>query len=312
MLAAGAAAALMVACGSTTSPSSAPSPLPHDVSSGAPEAPGTDAKQPGPGKKSGKTGAKPGKGKGSGAGAPGGSGPGPSGGEDAGGTSPAGGQGGPSGGGSGGGGGGGTHVAGSAGPSYPAAGTYVYSQRGYEEFCNATSCDRDPLPPRQRINAKYRSRSAESALVITTARASDDRLVRTSTRYTGAAAEVLEVHLEYSYQGFHFSRSYRPSPPVESLRFPLQPGDSWSGHWNGDVSGDYSVSVAGRESVGGAPAMRLQTHTTFRGDFKGKANATLWVRPRNGTVVRTAGNVSVDMGFGTYRSGFATTLASAP
>jgi hypothetical protein len=201
--------------------------------------------------------------------------------------------------------------AGAGGVASPAAGTYVYAQKGFEEFCS-TGCERDRLPPRQNVSASYGTRSASSTVVVTEARASGDRLVRTTTRYTKAAAEVLEVHLEYSYEGFNFSRTYRPEPPVASLRFPLRAGRSWSGRWSGDVSGRYSVDVVGRERFAGSRVAQLQTKTRFRGDLNGRANVTLWVDPGDGTVMRTAGNMTVDMGFGTYRSGFATALRSAP
>jgi hypothetical protein len=148
--------------------------------------------------------------------------------------------------------------------------------------------------------------------VVTKARASGDRLVRTQTRYSDDAAHVLEVHLEYSYEGFDFSRTYRPDPPVAALRFPLSQGRSWSGRWSGDVSGSYSVSVGGRETFGGSEVVRLATSTRFRGDIEGESHVTLWVDPKDGTVVRSAGNMTAEMGIGTYRTGFETTLASAP
>jgi hypothetical protein len=202
-------------------------------------------------------------------------------------------------------------AASAGGVASPAAGTYVYRQEGFEEFCS-TGCERDRLPPRQKIKAAQRSRTASSRVVVTEARASGDRLVRTTTRYTDAAAHVLEVHLEYSYEGLDFSRTYRPRPPVASLRFPLHTGDGWSGTWKGDVSGSYSVHVEGRDAVGGVRVAKLDTRTRFRGDLRGRANVTLWVDPHDGTVMRTAGNMTVEMGFGTYRSGFETTLGSRP
>jgi hypothetical protein len=205
----------------------------------------------------------------------------------------------------------GSSPASAGGVASPAAGTYVYRQQGFEEFCS-TTCDRDRLPPRQRIEAIQRSRTAASRVVVTEARASGDRLVRTTTRYTDAAAHVTEVHLEYSYEGFNFSRTYRPKPPVASLRFPLRTGDGWSGTWKGDVSGSYSVHVDGRDAVGGVNVAKLDTSMRFRGDLRGRANVTVWVDPRDGTVMRTAGNMTVEMGFGTYRSGFETSLGSRP
>jgi hypothetical protein len=200
---------------------------------------------------------------------------------------------------------------GAGGEAWPSAGTYIYAQKGFEEFC-APQCERYKLPPKQRIDTSYSSRSETSVVVVTKARASGDRLVRTTTRHTDTAAHVLEVHLEYSYEGFDFSRTYRPSPPVASLRFPFRTGRSWSGRWDGDVSGSYSVEVTGHEDFAGSDVARLDTSTRFRGDFEGSANVTLWVDPGDGTVMKTAGNMTVEMGFGTYRTGFATTLRTRP
>jgi hypothetical protein len=206
---------------------------------------------------------------------------------------------------------GGGAPASAGGAAWPAAGTYVYAQDGFEEFCSP-QCERYALPPKQRIETSHSSRSATGAVVVTRARASGDRLVKTTTRYTDTAARVLEVHLAYSYEGFDFSRTYRPSPPVASLKFPLRSGRTWSGSWQGDVSGSYSVEVEGRESFSGSPVARLGTTTRFRGDFEGRANVTMWVDPRDGTVMKTAGNMTVEMGFGTYRTGFATALRTGP
>jgi hypothetical protein len=300
-------AVFLAGCGTTTAPSDAPDEA--AVGSASPSGPGPEggvAKAPSgkPGSKDGKKGAG-GPGGSGGSGSPGGDGDGSaSSGDGSGGTGPDGGSG-----------DGGSSPASSparsGGARSPASGTYVYAQRGFEEFCSPT-CERDRLPRRQRIDASIGSRTSSSTVVVTKARASGDRLVRTTTRYTDATARVLEVHLEYSYEGFTFSRTYRPEPPVTSLRFPLAPGDSWSGRWSGDVSGSYSVAVEGRETSGGRRVVQLGTKTRFRGDLKGHANVTLWVDPRDGTVMRTAGNMTADMGFGTYRTGFATSLSSAP
>lgn len=194
---------------------------------------------------------------------------------------------------------------------FPASGTYVYSQRGYEKFCSAT-CDENKLPPRQSIKSSLTGRSGDSATVVTEVSASGGRLTRTTTDYTRASADITEVYVKFAYSGYEFTQTYRPDPPVESLRFPLSPGESWSGRWSGKVSGDYKVSVLARESVGDIRAIKLDTMTNFRGDFEGKANATIWVDPRTKAVLRTAGNLNVKSNFGRYETGFATSLKSGP
>ncbi len=141
-------------------------------------------------------------------------------------------------------------------------------------------------------------------------------MARTTTRYTASAAAITEVYVRFAYSGYTFDQTYRPRPPVQSLRFPLRAGDSWSGSWRGKVSGSYSAQVVGREVVtvsgAGVDAMKVQTRTNFRGDFSGRANATVWVDPRTRAVVRTAGNLRVESTYGSYETGFATSLLSGP
>lgn len=211
--------------------------------------------------------------------------------------------------------GGGSHKGTGGAALFPASGRYVYSQNGYEEFCAAT-CDRQKLPARQPVTSAVADRSKDSALVVTEMRSSGSRLTRTTTRYSRASADITEVYIKFSYGGYGFDQTYRPQPAVESLRFPMVGGDSWSGSWKGAVSGDYQVSVAGNETVtaGGRSvnAVKLQTRTRFRGDFEGTANATVWVDPRTKAIVKTAGNLAVDSNFGSYSTAFSTALVSGP
>lgn len=197
----------------------------------------------------------------------------------------------------------------------PAAGTYVYKQDGYEEFC-AAGCSKQKLPPRQTIEATIPQRTADTAVVVTEARSSQGRSARTTTHYTAEVAGITEVHVRFSYSGYRFDQTYRPQPPVESLHFPLEPKESWRGRWTGKVSGDYAVRVVGREVVSVAgrevAATKVRTRTDFRGDFNGRANATIWIDPQTKTVLRTAGNLNVESSYGSYATGFATSLTSGP
>lgn len=204
---------------------------------------------------------------------------------------------------------------GPSGSRAPQAGTYTYSQRGFEEFCSA-GCDRNKLPRRQRVVISIPQRSSSTVTVVTEARSSGGRVSRSTARYTDAAAFITEVYVRFTYAGYEFEQTYRPNPPVENLRFPLRVGANWSGSWKGKVSGNYSVSVTdkARVSAGGrtVEAFELETSTRFRGDFEGTANATIWVDPRTTAVLRTAGNVHVESGYGSYSTGFATALLSGP
>lgn len=199
---------------------------------------------------------------------------------------------------------------------HPAAGSYVYGQNGYERFCQATTCDQQALPGRQHVAVKVPQRGGGRAVVVSEIRASDNRLVRTTTTYSRKSALVTDVYLRFAYQGFTFENSYEPRPPVESLRFPLREGGSWSGTWEDSTSGDYSVDILGRETieVGGAAitAYKLATVTNFRGDFEGSSKGIVWIDAATKMMVKTSGKIDVRNSYGRYISEFNNRLRSGP
>jgi hypothetical protein len=190
---------------------------------------------------------------------------------------------------------------------YPAAGTYLFDQEGYEEFCQAT-CDRQDLPATQRVEYRYRSRSQGAAVVVSEARSSEERTMRTTTKWTRTTALITEVTTSFEWSGFEFVTTYQPKPPVESLRFPLQVGDRWSGRWEAKTSGEYDISVVAEEG----DAFRIGTATRFEGEFDGTADITVWLDPDTRSIVAAEGTIDVESGFGTYRSEFDTSLRSGP
>jgi hypothetical protein len=199
---------------------------------------------------------------------------------------------------------------------YPQRGIYTYDQSGFEEFCDASSCEKQDLPPTQDVKASYKSRSSGEVVVVTEARASDSRFVRTTTRHTAQGAFVTDVYLKFDYEGVSFNNSYQPRPPVETLRLPLRAGMRWAGEWEDKTSGNYQIRVGEKEavSVGGrsVQAFRLHTVTHFRGEFDGSAIVTVWIDPATLAPVKTMGNLDVKSFFGEYRSEFSATLSSAP
>ncbi len=199
---------------------------------------------------------------------------------------------------------------------YPAAGLYVYGQQGYERFCQGTSCERRALPPRQRIDVSLRNQSPQRATVVTEIEASDNRLVRTRAVYTRANALVTDVYARFGYEGFTFENTYRPDPPVESLRFPLRAGTAWSGRWEADTSGSYSIEVIGSEgvTVGGASlqAIKISSVMDLRGQFEGTAKSLIWLDPATKAVVKTTGKLDLTSAFGRYLTEFSTKLRSGP
>ena len=199
---------------------------------------------------------------------------------------------------------------------HPAAGRYLYSQTGFERFCQAATCDERPLPPRQAVEVSLRGRSDTSAVVVSEARSSDSRTVRTTTAYTRNEAAITHVYALFSYEGFTFENSYEPRPPVESLRFPLKQGKSWSGSWRDSTSGDYSINVLGRDTVqvngAAVTAFKLSMVTDFRGEFSGTSKAILWVDVAKKAMVKTTGKIDLRSSYGRYVTEFNNKLRSGP
>ncbi len=199
---------------------------------------------------------------------------------------------------------------------FPATGRYRYSQTGYEDFCQAGTCRREPLPGVQTIATRLLGRSGARATVESQERGSRYRTVRIVTAYTPERALLTDVSFRVSYQGLTYSRAYRPRPPIASLRFPLSPGRRWSGRWDAPTSGSYVVRVVGRDPVTAAGrrigAVKVATTTYLRGELRGRVDVTAWIDPRTKAVVRMIGDVDVASTVGRYISKFHALLASAP
>lgn len=187
---------------------------------------------------------------------------------------------------------------------YFAAGEYVYDQQGFERFCQGPRCSKEKLPDTATITASYESDS----VIVTEARSSEQQTITTTTRHTPGAAHITKVVIDFAYGSFNLSQTYEPQPAIESLSFPLEVGKSWRGRWKAQTSGDYRMEVTGVSDG----VYRIETVTNFRGDFSGRAQATVWVDGRTRAIVRTEGDVAVASGFGEYTSSFQTSLRSAP
>lgn len=199
--------------------------------------------------------------------------------------------------------------------SYPAPGSYTYSQDGYEEFCQAATCEREELPARQPVSILTDQGGPDGAIVVMEMR-SGNRLVRSTTRFNREHALVTKVYVRFAYNGFTFEETYSPEPPVDSLRFPLTAGESWSGSWRDSTSGDYRIRVFDKEamSVGGrsVQAFRYETFTDFRGQFNGRSKVETWIDPATKAIVKTRGVLNVTSAFGRYSTSFGTQLQSGP
>ena len=198
----------------------------------------------------------------------------------------------------------------------PSPGLYTYAQQGFEEFCDATACEREELPPRQNVKTYYEGAEGDALVVVTAARTSDNRLTKTTTLHSPQRALITKVQVRLNYEGFSFNNTYQPEPPVEAMRYPLRNGDRWNGSWEDSTSGDYRIEVGekGTVDVGGrtVQAFAVKTLTTFRGEIEGRAEVTTWIDPATASVVKTDGRVELKSVFGRYNSTFTTTLSDGP
>lgn len=198
----------------------------------------------------------------------------------------------------------------------PSPGLYTYSQTGFEEFCDATSCEREDLPPRQKVQTYYEGTKGGSLIVVTEARSSQNRFTKTTALHSPQHAKITKVHVRINYEGFSFENTYRPDPPVESVRYPLRAGETWSGSWQDSTSGDYKVSVGQKQTVEAAgstvQAFPVETTTTFRGEIQGRARVVVWIDPATAAVVKSEGSAELKSVFGRYNTTFATALREGP
>jgi hypothetical protein len=198
---------------------------------------------------------------------------------------------------------------------YPDAGRYTYAQEGWEEFCQA-ACDRQDLPDRQTLKIELRGANSDRAVVEAEAQQSSNRTTRTTLLFTRDSALITNVYAKVAYSGFTFEENYEPDPPVRSLLFPLSVGRRWSGEWKADTSGDYSVSVTGRESIEvdgrRIDAFVVSTSTDFRGEYDGSADITAWVDPETRSIVKSTGKVHLESRFGSYGTEFEITMLKGP
>jgi hypothetical protein len=192
----------------------------------------------------------------------------------------------------------------------PRSGGYLYAQAGWEEFCAGT-CHRSDLPPSTEVEISVTSLAAGRLRVVSRS-GSSDRSTRTTSFLTREGLDIAEVELRYG----NFSNTYRPSPPVRSLRSPLRVGDAWTSEWRAETSGTYSAEVVAVEPlvVGErrVEAFKLDTVTTFHGDLRGTMRSLVWVDPETAMTLRTRGKARIASDFGRFNSNFDTMLLEGP
>lgn len=193
----------------------------------------------------------------------------------------------------------------------PQSGRYVYAQSGWEEFCAGT-CRRSDLPASAAIDTGVSAAGTDRLKVVSESRSSKNRSMRSTSFLTEAALDIAEVELRYG----SFSNTYEPSPPVRSLRLPLAVGDAWTSSWSADTSGSLHAEVVrtdrlvvGKRSI---KTYKLETVTTFRGEFRGTLTSTAWIDPATAMTLRTQGKARITTDYGRLNSNFDTMLIDGP
>ncbi|MGH2755390.1 MAG: hypothetical protein ACRDLB_13305 [Actinomycetota bacterium] len=197
----------------------------------------------------------------------------------------------------------------------PAAGSYSYAQRGWEELCRGASCDRSDLPPSQTVDISFIERSRTRAVFVSETEGSGSRTQSVTYSVTPSRATITRLESTFSSGAFRFTTVIAPDPPVIAAQIPLEVGERWTGRWrdrNGSVDGSYSFKVVGtdRVTIGGSEdeAAVLDTSMELRGDFRGRYDVRLWVIPESFMIVASKGSTDIESQYGTYRSRFTTEL----
>lgn len=205
------------------------------------------------------------------------------------------------------------------GLALPEPGRYVYSQKGWEEFCQTGSCDKKNLPTTQDIRLSLQSRSKDRAVLVSEAEASGSRSQTVTYLVQSQRVLITDIQSSYAYRSVSFESHLEPDPAILSARLPLKVGDSWSGRWKdrrGEMDGSYEMRVARREPVSAGNrdvnAFVIEVGMTFSGDYKGTSDLTIWAAPGDLTIVGTKGRMELSSSFGTYRTRFTNYYRSGP
>lgn len=139
----------------------------------------------------------------------------------------------------------------------------------------------------------------------------------TETRVRGASDGL---HLEYlkntsKFAGITDVREFTPNPPPLILGTGAPAGDHLSFTMSGsDVTVVTTVDVLPRQSIsiGGKTiqAIVIKIHTEFSGDVTGSGDATNWLRPTDGLLLRETDSSDVQSGFAHVTSNYDAKLDS--
>jgi hypothetical protein len=201
----------------------------------------------------------------------------------------------------------------------PAAGSYTYTQSGWEELCQASNCDRSDLPPSNSVQISFQEKRADRATFISETDGSGSRSQAITYDVRREGAFITKLESTFRNGAFSLTAEVVPAPPVLAARFPFQTGDSWSGKWvdrNGKTDGSYAFRVIGRDrmSIDGRDeeVVVLDMEMDLSGEYRGRNDMRLWVIPDRFTIAASKGFTEVESQYGTYRSRFSTSYRSGP
>lgn len=185
----------------------------------------------------------------------------------------------------------------------PAEGNYALTQDGWEEFCQGGVCEREKLPPSVAVEIGW---TGSDGFQTRSKSGSTDQTI--SYRLRGDELQISKIVTSSSYRGFSYQTVVDPQPPIVSLRFPLEPGRSWSGRWENrgeGPDGSYSGEVLKRVSApqrGGEDAFLIELKLFFTGEVKGYTTIKATVAARDLMVLQVRSKTEAQSSFGTYRS----------
>lgn len=201
----------------------------------------------------------------------------------------------------------------------PSEGSYSYAQTGWEEVCQASSCDRSDLPPTQSIEISVTERSAERARFTSRSEGSGSRSQTITYEATQGLISVTELENRFTTGGFTINTVIVPDPPIKAASLPWTVGEQWSGSWkdqNDQADGSYRFEVVGTEqmTVGSSEVTVFVVDTSMElsGEYEGTNQMRLWVTRDDFTIVSSKGTTKITSRYGTYRSRFATSYRSGP
>lgn len=209
-------------------------------------------------------------------------------------------------------------------PPHPAPGDYSYRQSGQERSCmNAGGgCSGADLPDRASIHVSRWGLSS-SPVVSLTIESSPTFSMVMRMRFFDRRVDLEELTVDVEAaagtpRAAAFNIRLEPDPVLPWLVLPLSSGRQWSGAWQSEPPGSYSIRVLGpdRVAVGNRVirTIRIRAELTWEGQHAGYYNVTSWVDPRTRLALAAVGELRARTGIqeSIYDATFRTALLRGP